>query len=634
MPLRFIDYFPEPLRGQATLETFRRTRALRYAGNDQILRHGLPLYETLAAETHGDPEAAKRNLLVHGDCRATCALLRDRGLRVDLVYIDPPFASGADYAKKVVLRPVPGAPAPAAEVDNPDAGFDEKMYGDVWEKEKYLNWMYDNLSAIKSVMADDASIYVHLDWHIGHYVKVMLDEIFGEDNFRNEIVWKKYGGVKNQASERYTTATDSIFWYSMGERIVFHQQYRPMTQKYIEDEYKYIDEDGRRYALLRGRSYQSSGGQAKKKYLDENPGTPITSLWDEPTLQLNTSTGERLAYATQKPEALLERIVRASSDEGMVVADFFGGSGTAAAVAARLGRRFVTCDVNRNAIQTMRDRLVAQGTAFTQEEIQDGVELYRNPAQTMDKLCALVPGLHRLTAEEIALGMKETFWFGAIDDPKAGRVPVWAPDLKEGSGRVLSEATLLHALYEFLPELDGTVKRAVFLYVDTEKPVAEMEAQVRKENIHSTVAVEFVDLKPYLDRAILQDEAEWELKEDREGLTPGWRLTLTAFRSDRLAKEVEALNAKAVFQPSAKGRKVITLSDKGLEAIEWVGVDTQTEGPWRSAAEVRIEPSGIAVRDGEKTKARWDATLFCEGPDRPKRLKIRSVLGDETVFQL
>ncbi len=633
MPLRFIDYFPEPLRGQATLETFRRTRALRYAGNDQILRHGLPLYETLAAEVHGDPEAAKRNLLVHGDCRATCALLRDRGLRVDLVYIDPPFASGADYAKKVVLRPVPGAPAPAAEVDNPDAGFDEKMYGDVWEKEKYLNWMYDNLSAIKSVMADDASIYVHLDWHIGHYVKVMLDEIFGEDNFQREIIWdiQVLSGFKTIAPN-WVRGHDVIYYYSKGEKRIFNKLLQPHKKEYL-DSFNRVDKDGRHYMVAHGT----------KRYRDEveAKGKPYGDVWNDiMSFQQQPTSEEKVDYATQKPEALLERIIKASSDavraetgEPMLVADFFGGSGVTAAVAARLGRRFVTCDVNRNAIQTMRDRLVAQGTAFTQEEIQDGVELYRNPAQTMDKLCALVPGLHRLTAEEIALGMKETFWFGAIDDPKAGRVPVWAPDLKEGSGRVLSEATLLHALYEFLPELDGTVKRAVFLYVDTEKPVAEMEAQVRKENIHSTVAVEFVDLKPYLDRAILQDEAEWELKEDREGLTPGWRLTLTAFRSDRLAKEVEALNAKAVFQPSAKGRKVITLSDKGLEAIEWVGVDTQTEGPWRSAAEVRIEPSGIAVRDGEKTKARWDATLFCPG-ERPRRLKIRSILGDETVLEL
>lgn len=618
MPLRFIDYFPEPLRGQATLETFRRTRALRYAGNDQILRHGLPLYETLAAETHGDPEAAKRNLLVHGDCRATCALLRDRGIQVDLVYIDPPFASGADYAKKVVLRPVPGAPAGAAEVDNPDAGFDEKMYGDVWEKEKYLNWMYDNLSAIKSVMADDASIYVHLDWHIGHYVKVMLDEIFGEDNFLNEIVWCYTGPspVKGHFPKKH----DTIFWYAKNvDSYTFNEDAirLPYKAKFTQARGVYgvndKTEEEQRAVFARGK---------------------VPEDWWTDMSNISSYRDELVNYATQKPEALLERIIKASSNEGMLVADFFGGSGVTAAVAARLGRRFVTCDVNRNAIQTMRDRLVAQGTAFTQEEIRDGVELYRNPAQTMDKLCALVPGLHRLTAGEIALGMEETFWFGAIDDPKAGRVPVWAPDLKEGSGRVLSEATLLHALYEFLPELDGTVKRAVFLYVDTEKPVAEMEALVRKENTHSLVEVAFVDLKPYLDQAILRDEAEWELKEDREDLTPGWRLTLTAFRSDRLAKEVEALNAKAAFQPSAKGRKVITLSDKGLEAIEWVGVDTRAEGPWRSAAEVRIEPSGAVTRDGAKTKERWDATLFCEGPDRPKRLKIRSVLGDETVFQL
>lgn len=617
MPLRFIDYFPEPLRGQATLETFRRTRALRYAGNDQILRHGLPLYETLAAEIHGDPEAAKRNLLVHGDCRATCALLRDRGIQVDLVYIDPPFASGADYAKKVVLRPIPGAPAGAAEVDNPDAGFDEKMYGDVWEKEKYLNWMYDNLSAIKSVMADDASIYVHLDWHIGHYVKVMLDEIFGEDNFLNEIVWCYTGPspVKGHFPKKH----DTIFWYAKNvDSYTFNEDAirLPYKAKFTQARGVYgvndKTEEEQRAVFARGK---------------------VPEDWWTDMSNISSYRDELVNYATQKPEALLERIIKASSDEGKLVADFFGGSGTTAAVAARLGRRFVTCDVNRNAIQTMRDRLVAQGTAFTQEEIRDGVELYRNPAQTMDKLCALVPGLHRVTDAETEQGIDNAFWFGAISSPKKGFIPVWAPDLKNTDDRVLSVAKVKQALDAFLPKLTQDITLARFYYIDLEVPASELEDIVRREN-STLVEVEFVDLKPYLGQAILRDEAEWELTEDREGLTPGWRLRLTAFRSDRLVKEMEEKNEPAGLQPSAKGRKVITLSDKGLEAIEWVGVDTRAEGPWQSAAEVRIEPSGAVTRDGEKTKERWDATLFCEGPDRPKRLKIRSVLGDETVFQL
>lgn len=167
MPIRYVPYTPEPLRGQALLGNFNRL--LRYRGDNEILRNGLPLYETAVAERVGESEKATQNLLLHGDCRAACALLRDRGIQVDLVYIDPPFASGADYAKRVVLRPNPltaktaaGAPDGEALEDAQGAAFEEKMYGDIWEKERYLNWMYDNLMAIKTVMSDNASIYVHL----------------------------------------------------------------------------------------------------------------------------------------------------------------------------------------------------------------------------------------------------------------------------------------------------------------------------------------------------------------------------------------------------------------------------------------------------------------------------------------
>lgn len=620
MPIRFIPYQPAPLSGQALLNTFTRTRcqALTYAGNT-VLRDGLPLYESLAAEVHGDPEAAKQNLLVHGDCLSTCALLRDRGIRVDLVYIDPPFASGADYAKKVVLRPNPLAPADAIEIDSPDAGFEEKMYGDIWEKEKYLNWMYDNLMAIKSVMAEDASIYIHLDWHIGHYVKVILDEIFGEANFRNEIIWyydDKFATGGNSLDKNH----DVIYLYAKSDS--------PVEKPYLipKDE---VTKRAKRQKV-NGKTVDIRDENGNKVYAEYSEKRIDDVWWIPRTISKNEMHG----YATEKPEELLVRAISHSSNEGMVVADFFGGSGTTAAVAARLGRRFVTCDVNRNAIQTIRDRLVAQGTAFTQEEIQDGVALFRNPPQTMEKLCELVPGLHRLTDEDVALGIKREDWFGIINDPKEGRIPVWAPDLKEGANRVLTRETVLCLVYDVLPSLNDIAKRARFLYADIDRPVTEMEAEVNSENTRSTVAVEFVDLKPFLEQAILQDDADWELTEDTEGLLKGWRLRLNAFRSDRLVKRVEEENGPAALQPSAKGRRAIALSDEGLEGVEWVGVDTHAEGPWQSAAEVRIEPSGAVTRDGAKTKDRWDATLFCEGPDRPKRLRIRSVLGDETTFAL
>ena len=251
--------------------------------------------------------------------------------------------------------------------------FEEKMYGDVWDKERYLNWMYENLMAIKSVMSDTASIYVHLDYHIGHYVKILLDEIFGEDNFRNEIIWKRTG-AHNDAG-RYGIVHDTIFWYSKSDEYYFRIGFIELTEEHKSTRFKNIEpETNRKFypgpitapgsgpaRIFRGKSllppagrhwsysqeniddleakgriyYSSTGIPYLKEYEDEYTaqGRRVQSLWDD---ILPSKTGKELVdYATQKPEALLERIIKASSTEGMVVADFFGGSGVTAAVASK-----------------------------------------------------------------------------------------------------------------------------------------------------------------------------------------------------------------------------------------------------------------------------------------------------------
>jgi adenine-specific DNA-methyltransferase len=200
VPIKYIPYNPDPVEGQAILDNFSRTRrVLRYRDNnevyDRILR-GMPYYETEIIEQIGDDS---QNLVIRGECISSCAYLKEQNIKVDLVYIDPPFASGADYAKKVYIRRNPHLAekikiAEQQMDDSETQAFDEKMYGDIWQKEAYLNWMFENLQAIKSIMSDTASIYVHLDWHIGHYVKILMDEVFGEDNFVNEIIWKYTGG--------------------------------------------------------------------------------------------------------------------------------------------------------------------------------------------------------------------------------------------------------------------------------------------------------------------------------------------------------------------------------------------------------------------------------------------------------
>ena len=352
------------------------------------------------------------NRLIYGDNLLTLQALlagdADSGLpslrgKVDLIYIDPPFDSKADYRTPITL--------PGTKFEQRPTVIEQFAYTDTWKEGtiSYLKMMYPRLVLMKELLKISGSIYVHIDWHVGAYIKAVLDDIFGKENFRNEIVWKKYSGVKNQASSKYTTQTDSIYWYSVSEQIKFNIQYRPMSQKYIDNEYKYVDSDGRRYALLRGRGYQNNGGEPRKKYLDENPGSPITSLWDDDNLQLNTSSSERIGYATQKPEALLERIIKASSNEGDLVCDFFGGSGTTAAVAEKLGRRWITGDIGKPASLIMRKRLIDQDAKpFLYQSIGDyQKEAFRNNklVKRIGDLSQIVLGLYGalpFTAEQCA----------------------------------------------------------------------------------------------------------------------------------------------------------------------------------------------------------------------------------------
>ena len=238
MPVKYISYIPETTDGQAILDNFTRTRrVLRYRENNKVIeriKRGLPLYEVEQTEKVGDDSD---NLLLRGECLSACAYLKDNNIKVDLVYIDPPFASGADYARKVYLRRNPKIAAELAQkeaeiADALEAGeeveideykaFEEKMYGDIWNKEAYLNWMYENLTAIRSIMSETGSIFVHLDWHIGHYVKLLMDEVFGEDNFINEIIVNR-GRRKNLQSQfekisALSSEHDAIYLYSLSSR--------------------------------------------------------------------------------------------------------------------------------------------------------------------------------------------------------------------------------------------------------------------------------------------------------------------------------------------------------------------------------------------------------------------------------
>ena len=659
MAIKYVPYFPNTLEGQAILDNFVRTkRVLRYRDNDQVIdriQRGMPLYEMELKEQIG--KNPNHNMVIRGECLSACAYLRDKGIFVDLIYVDPPFASGADYAKKVYIRRNPKVAAAIAqaerELDIEELkAFEEKMYGDVWDKERYLNWMYENLMAMKSVMTPDASIFMHLDWHISHYVKILMDEVFGESSFVNEIIWRNtvFTGSSKSIANKYPVNHNTIFWYCSGDytfnkpRVNYDEDYfkrfsnpdndpngpwqSVSLKSYSAETLERLKNEG---ALIYPK--KEGAGYRFKQYQKDLKGKVIETLWLDINMA-NSMSSERVDYATQKPEALLERIIKASSNEGMLVADFFGGSGVTSAVANKLGRKFVHCDIGINSIQTARDRLLADNAEFDIMEVKDGVSLYRNPIQTMDKLKSLIQGLRN----EDAL---DKFWEGSIVDTKYGMMPVYLPNLMDSSTRLLDKVLMNRIIREALPELPADTQRVIVYYIDiTDKQ--EIEQFIKDENNQTTIEIELRDLKQVLDEVVVEDEAEWEVSETHDALWTGWNMEIKSFHSDRVLRKIEEVNLKAqqqVLQQKAKGKekdfKPIVISDEGLETIEWISLDctnADKQAPWQSDTEIKIDRLGYVIRNGVKTQDFWDSTIHSD--NKPLRMKIRNICGDETVYIL
>ena len=619
MAIRYIPFYPEPIEGQALLNNFRRT--LRYheqEGLERRLRRGMPYYETEETERVGKNAAG--NLIIRGECVSACAWLHAQRKKVDLVYIDPPFASGADYAKKIYLRQNPKQAEKLKkaqqELDSEDLrAFEENMYGDIWDKERYLNWMYENLVAIRSIMSETASIYVHLDYHLGHYVKILMDEIFGEDNFVNEIIWH-YTKFAGKASGFHSNH-DSIYYYTKGDDACFNKLRIPVE--------KQRKQTARIWDSEQKKAIQARDANGNLIYYDQKDKALDDTWYDIPLVNPMAKERKEMDYPTQKPEALLERIIKASSDEGMTVADFFGGSGVTAAVAARLGRNFIHVDVGLNSVQIARDRLAAAKAEFSMMEVKDGVALYRNPTQTMAKLKSLIPGLFP-PDEEIGEP-----WAGFIVDPKQGAMPVWLPDLKDSTTKVLTYDTVLRLLREAMPDLPDNTKKVILYYIDLIEDETAMRRFIKENNIETLMEVELRDLKTLLDDAVMEDAAHFTLTEPGEE-SLFYTVRIDDFISDRVIQRIHEHNEKAKANPR-RSPKPIELSPEGLEAIEALSLDcTAKKGVWHSDSEIKIDKLGYIAINGVKKKEFWDGTIASER--RPLRLKIRNICGDETIFPL
>lgn len=343
-----------------------------------------------------------RNQLIWGENKLVMAsLLKEFQGKIDLIYIDPPFDVGADFTMDVPI-------GDGDEVVPKDQSALELVaYRDMWGKgtDSYIHMMYERLIIMRELLAEHGSIYVHVGEKINYLMRSILDEIFGAENFHNEIIWRRSDAHADAAA--YGRIHDTLFYYSKSQSKRWEQQYIPYTKEYIENQYRYVDEKGRRF-LSRSLSasglsgggytyewhgftrswrcprttmeryeaedrltYTGKGLVRYKQYLAEMPGLPVQTIWDS-FPKIHHLAHERLDYPTQKPEALLERIIRTSSQEGDLVADFFCGSGTTGAVAEQLGRKWIMCDLGRFAIHTSRKRLID-----LQRELHSAGDSYR-----------------------------------------------------------------------------------------------------------------------------------------------------------------------------------------------------------------------------------------------------------------
>lgn len=336
----------KPVKGQPVLNWVGK-KPLNTVRNFPVQLHESLGVENPPAElSHQEFVKSKYNLLFHGDNKEILSSLLIAGFRgkVDLIYIDPPFDSGADYVRKLSLRQQPNADI----VGRGPTVMEQLQYEDIWAHDNYLQFMYERLILLRELLSDQGSIYLHCDENKNHHLRFLLDEVFGIENFRREIIWDitVLSGFKTQANN-WIRGHDSILYYTKRD-VMFNRQMQPHSEEYLRM-FNQEDEGGK-YLIA----------HKKKRYLKdvEEKGKPFGDVWgDIMSFQQQPTSKENMQYPTQKPEALLERIIKASSNEGSIVLDCFCGSGTTAVVAERLGRRWVVADLNKGAIQTTIKRL-------------------------------------------------------------------------------------------------------------------------------------------------------------------------------------------------------------------------------------------------------------------------------------
>lgn len=312
-------------------------------------------YPAQLRERYGEDQNGWINKIFWGDnLQVMSHLMKEYRGQVDLIYIDPPFDSKADYKKTIEIRGV-------GKAESDSSSFEEKQYGDIWTNDEYLQFMYERLLLMRELLSDKGNIYLHCDYHKCHYLRMIMDDVFGAEKFRNEIIWCYSLGGKG--TQMFGRKHDTLLWYSKTNEYFFDGKSPLVVTKRKSNTHMKTktDEDGREYQ----EKVDKKSGKVYRYYVDE--GKIPEDYWTD-IEQLNREDTERRGYPTQKPEALLQRVIASSCPPSGLVFDCFMGSGTTQAVAMKLGRRFIGADINLGAIQTTTKRLLSVAKSLQPEE--------------------------------------------------------------------------------------------------------------------------------------------------------------------------------------------------------------------------------------------------------------------------
>ena len=512
-------------------------------------------YPAQLRERYGEETNGWINKIFWGDnLQVMSHLLKDYRHKIDCIYIDPPFDSKAQYKKTIKIR--------SQDVSNDMMSFEEVQYNDIWTNDTYLQFMYERFTIMRELLKSTGSIWVHCDQSKGHYIKVLLDEVFGPENFINQITWKRTfaHGDMGQGAKHLGRISDYIFIYGVSPSVKLNSVYTPYEQSYIDRVFSGKDDDGRRWQSVsltapggaakgnpsyeflgvtrywqysqanmqklyeQGKIYQSKPGAVprRKMYLDEAKGIPLQDIWTD-IVPVQGASAENENYPTQKPLSLLERILSVATDPGDLVFDCFMGSGTTQAAAMKLGRRFIGADINLGAIQITTKRLVSLSDSMT-EQLQDNekytsfevynvnnYDFFRNPVEARSLI---------IQALEVQPFPQSDVWDGELDGRMVKIMPVnriaTKADLEE------LKANLPYKTYE-KKKADNPTQPVEKITIVCMGHEPDLKASLEQELSEYELDIEIVD--------ILRDKKDLQLKREAEAeiVKEGNKLVIRAF---------------------------------------------------------------------------------------------------------